>query len=201
MPNDNIELADFLAGTAPAVAVVEPDDIPAPAPVVVVEETIEPPPPFPPPGTAVVNWLSKQCAPVMQVVLADLKRIGMVAKNMHYRYHGKEFYGMHLLADLVADIANLSDELVEVYFMGELQADPPTMEDMCRLALDIDVLCPKDNMYYVGGLKSICLKAIDDVERAKKEMPELKSGTIAVLDSISQKCLVAVGLLEKTLNR
>lgn len=198
MPSDNVALAEFLAGETPAVTVVEPVDA-TPAPVVEVVETVEPDPqPFPPQGTAVVNYISKQVAPVMQVILADIKRIGMVAKNMHYRYRGKEFYGMHLLADLVADIANLSDDLIEVYYMGEQQSDPPVMEDLCRLALDTGVHGPRNDMYYVGALRTLCLKTIDDVEKAKKDI-EVKAGTQAILDNISQKCLVAVGLLQKTL--
>lgn len=198
MPSDNVALAEFLAGETPAVTVVEPVDA-TPAPVVEVVETVVPDPqPFPPQGTAVVNFITKQVAPVMQVVLADLNRICMVAKNMHYRCRGKEFYGLHLLADLVSEIADLGDDLIEVYFMGEMAGDPPLMEDMCRLALDTNVICPRNDMYYVGGLRTICLKTIDDVEKAKKDI-EVKSGTQAILDNISQKCLVAVGLLQKTL--
>ena len=123
-------------------------------------------------------------------LLADLKRIGMSAKNLHYRAKGNEFYGIHLLSDLVYSINSLTDELVEVYFMGELGQDAPSMESVCRTATDIPVDCPStkdDDKYYAGCLSNIVRKTINDVEDIKKTYTEIKAGTHAVLDNISQK--------------
>ena len=86
--------------------------------------------------------------------------------------------------------------------MGEMGQDAPSMEIVCRAAVDIPIVCPdtKDNdKHYVGCLTNIVLKTINDVEGIKKEFTEIKAGTHAVLDNISQKCLVALGLLERTL--
>lgn len=137
---------------------------------------------------------------VITTVLADMKRVGMVAKDMHYHAYGKAFYGLHLLADLVDEIEGMTDDLFEAFFLGMKRGAPaemPTMEEVYRLALDTLVLFPKDKNYWIAGLADICFKTMTDVEVAKK-LPDLKAGVQAILDNISQKCLVAYGLLKKS---
>ena len=137
---------------------------------------------------------------VIITVLSDMKRVGMIAKDLHYHAMGKAFYGMHLLADLVDEIGDMTDELYETYFLG-MKADEPTemplMEEICRKAIDTLVLFPRNKNYWISGLADICYKTMVDIEVAKK-LPDLKAGVQAVLDNISQKCLTAYGLLKKS---
>ena len=196
MPTDTAkELAAFLESTeSTPTEVVEITAIPAaaatlPPPAPVVSTIIEPP---------VVESISPSATEMMTTIIADLKRIGMIAKNLHYRAKGKPFYGIHLLADLIWDVEKETDDLIEVFFMGEQQIEPPLMENVCEKAIALNVLFPKNKNYYEGGLKHICRKTMLDVEAVKKAYPDLCAGTNAVLDTISQKCLVAIGLLAKT---
>lgn len=194
MPNETAkELAAFLESAAPIVnEAVETTAIPVAAavvetpPIAPVDEVVSIPPTLPSIET------------MMTELLADLKRIGMSAKDLHYRSKGKPFYGIHLLADLIWEVAHEADDLVEVFFMGQLQKDPPLMEDVCRLAVDLKVWYVRNHNYFISGLNSICLKTMHDIEKIKKAYPEIYAGTHAVLDAISQKCLVAIGLLTKT---
>lgn len=136
----------------------------------------------------------------METVLADLCRIGMASKNWHYRARGKAFYGEHLLADLVWEVLSLSDQIIEVYYMGECGGNPPLMETIARNALDIDLpyTIDGDDTAFTKALRDLFLRTINAVEDAKKN-PLLKAGTHAVLDEVSQKCLVRLGLIEQTL--
>ena len=176
-------LAEFLVNEEP-----EAVEITSVAPVSVIVPTAETAP------TTVQPIADEK----MSSLLADLKRIGMEAKNLHYMSSGKAFYGLHKLADLIYDVEYEADQVAEVYFMGERQIDPPRMEIVYRHAIEIPVAHPRDNNYNVTGLKRICLKTIHDVEEIKQSFPALSAGTNAVLDTISQKCLVAIGFLSKT---
>lgn len=135
--------------------------------------------------------------PIMKV-LADIWAIGMCAKDLHYRAAGTPFYSLHILADIMWDVIRESDDLIETYYLGENRSEPPMMEKIFQMAIDT---CPakiETKEPYAERLLAICHRTIDDVEEAKK-MPEIKSGVHAVLDTISQKALVSVGLLSQTL--
>lgn len=189
MPTTANALADFLAAES-GVPVVTPMPTVEIVPTETEVDIVAPVPPKAPDP-----YLS------FETLAADLKRIGMSSKNLHYRYKGKEFYGMHLLADLVYDVEKFVDDLIEVYFMGECGCDAPRMEDICRKATEIEVIGPSDELYFVGCLHNIVFKALRDVEQIKKDFPTIKAGTHAILDNISQKCLVAIGLLDRTLRK
>lgn len=176
-------LAEFLVNEAPEAVVVTNEN---PVPIIVPTADTAP--------TTVQPIADEK----MLSLLADLKRIGIEAKNLHYLSFGKAFYGLHQLGDLIYNVESESDDLIEGYFMGERQIDPPRMEIVYRHAIEIPVAHPRDNNYDVTGLKRICLKTIHDIEEIKQSFPALSAGTNSVLDTISQKCLVAIGFLSKT---
>ena len=180
--NINTDLAGFLLGDSPAAVetiVVAPDDSIAPI------ASIPPAPVFP----------DEEMADLM----AHLKCIGMCAKDMHYRCKGKAFYGLHQLGDLTWQLSDETDKIAEIYFMGERGITPPRMKDVCAKAVRIEVAYPSDDKYFIGGLMNICLQTMHKVEGIKNRFKDLKSGTVAVLDQISQNCLLNIGLLDQTM--
>ncbi len=194
MPEDNIQqnLADYLTGVAPTapigenvmVVAAEPIEEIAPAPPIAVDVPVAP---IPTPDDD------------MKVLMAHLKRIGMCAKDMHYRCKGKPFYGLHELADLVWEVNHETDQIAEIYFMGERGINPPRMADVCIMAANLPVNYPSNDKYFIGGTMDACLQTMHKIEDIKNRFPELKSGTVAILDSISQQCLLRIGLLDQTM--
>lgn len=196
MPTENAKeaLTTFLAEDAPVLAGAAAP-IPAPVPVAVEQVSanpdsvavtvIAPPPPSP------VDLITE--------LTAHLKRIGMAAKDLHYRAKGKAFYGEHLLADLVLKVEENADDLIEVYFLGQTGITPPRMADVCMQAATLPVDYPTNEFYFEKGLFDICFKTARLVERIKKDCPNLVAGVHAVLDKISQEAYTAIGLLDQTI--
>lgn len=185
MPNE--DLVGFLMGEPPVVeAVTVTPEVPVPAPAAEII-TSAPPISMPQPDEEMRNLMSW------------MKRIGMCAKDMHYRCKGKPFYGLHELADLVYETEHITDQIAEIYFMGERGIEPPRMEDVCRTAASLPINYPTDDRYFIGGTMDACLQAMHKIEDIKRNFTNLKSGTIAVLDAISQQCLLSIGLLDQTM--
>lgn len=189
MPNEvKNDLAGYLLGEAPAAVetiVVSPEAPVAPVGLTPPVAAIPPAPVFP----------DSEMADLM----AYLKCIGMCAKDMHYRCKGKAFYGLHQLGDLTWQLADETDKIAEIYFMGERGINPPRMKEVCANAVGIEVMYPSDDKYFIGGLMNICLQTMHKIEAIKNNYPDLKSGTVAVLDQISQNCLLNIGLLDQTM--
>ena len=180
--NIKADLAGFLSGETPAAVetIVVVPEVQPPA-----VEPIPPAPLFP--------------DAEMEDLMAHLKCIGMCAKDMHYRCKGKAFYGLHQLGDLTWQLADETDKIAEIYFMGERGITPPRMKDICARAVNIEVMYPQNDKYFIGGLMNICLQTMHRIEDIKSRFPDLKSGTVAVLDQISQNCLLNIGLLDQTM--
>jgi hypothetical protein len=188
MPNE--DLVGFLMGApAPvAEAVTVAPDTPMTAPAAeIIATTLDPEIPIPQPDEEMRNLMSW------------MKRIGMCAKDMHYRCKGKPFYGLHELADLVYEVEHETDQIAEIYFLGERGIEPPRMADVCSAAASLPVNYPSNDKYFIGGTMNACLQTMHKIEDIKKNFPDLKSGTVAVLDAISQHCLLAIGLLDQTM--
>lgn len=167
-----------------------------------------PPPPAPlaplpplepeiPAATIVVTAVEPLENPIFTVI-TDLKCIGMCAKDLHYRAFGTPFYGLHMLADLIWEVEHETDDLIEAYYMGENRSDPPMMDKIYEKAIKCIPFVVADKDMYIRRLMNVCHRTIDDVEAAKA-LPNLKAGVQAILDNISQKTLVSVGLLSQTL--
>lgn len=131
-------------------------------------------------------------------LMAKVKRIGMCAKDLHYRAKGKPFYGLHLLADLAYQVEEDTDHIAEVYFMGDRGLEPPRMTQVFGRANSLVVLYPEGDNYFIGGLMDICRITMHSIEDIKQKF-DVKSGVAAVLDKISEHCLLAIGLLDQTM--
>ena len=188
-------LAEFLSTSMPTDVVVISGEAPAALPIAVESPLEASPVSMAIPAESSTNMPDEK----MFQLLAHLKRIGMCAKDMHYRVKGKAFYGEHLLADLIWDAEHETDDLIEIYFMGERDKTPPRMAEVCKTAVAIDVTYEANDKYFESGVKDICYRTMKLIDSIKKECPDLAAGTHAVLDTASQKCLLALGLISQTL--
>lgn len=192
MPNEDVAktLTEFLTQETAPIAVEGSVDV-KPTEIVSKETVITPA------GTTEVIAIREN--PVYRVI-TDVCRLRMCAKNLHYRYIGRDFYGIHLLADRIWELEKFADDLIETYIMGSLQQLPPKMEEVNNDALTIVLDMPAPlitsglDADLIEQLKAICKKTIADVEIAKQEL-NIMAGTQSVLDNISQKALVAIGLV------
>ena len=197
----DVTLKDFLVGGAPVgpaipdTTVIVANDPEATTPAIVQEivNALEGAEPVPAPILDIVFPDEE-----MLDLMAHVKRIGMCAKDLHYRAKGKPFYGLHLLADLVHQVEEDTDHIAEVYFMGDRGIEPPRMTQVFGRANSLMVWYPRDNNYFIGGLMDICRTSMHLIEDIKKKY-EVKSGVAAVLDKISEHCLLAIGLLDQTM--
>ena len=142
----------------------------------------------------------KTCA---EKVCAGIKAVGLAAKDLHYRAKGKSFYSEHLLADLAWNVEKLTDDFIEVYYMGDKGWDPPLMGQIYCLANAwlIENQSADDDLtteFWARRLLRVCEDLIANVEVAKDVLNK-KSGTQAVLDEISKQVLQVVGLLKRNL--
>lgn len=135
-----------------------------------------------------------------KAILAGLVCIEMVAKNLHYNAKDKEFYGVHLLADLIGDVQSERDKINEVCYLG-FGATPPLMEEVYLMAAlnlkDKEIKFFEDDKM-ISALGGYCDRIIMLIEERKKADPEMVAGVQAVLDEISQKLLTSRGLLRRT---
>ena len=144
----------------------------------------------------------------IDLIVANLCTVGMLAKDLHYRARGRAFYAIHLLADLVWEVRKSVDELLEVYYLGEKQTVPPLMaayESHAAKTVEsilggVNVTADFSGEYHedqiLQALIVACKETAELVEQAKAK--PLRSGTNAVLDEISKKALQNAGLLGRT---
>ncbi len=140
-------------------------------------------------------------------ICAGIKAIGMAAKDLHYRAKGTAFYSEHLLAELAWNVERMTDDFIEVYYMGDKGWAPPLMGQIFRLAdtwlLDnADGDMPTDENstteYWAARLLRACEDVVAQIEVAKDVLNK-KAGTQAVLDDISKQVLLVCGLLKQNL--
>lgn len=202
MPTDDVKktLTDYLVNAEPiqeTVVVVSGD--PEATPPAIVQEIVNEAA-----AAAAEPGIGISVEPVypdgeMTNLMAMVKRIGMCAKDLHYRAKGKPFYGLHQLADLAYQVESDTDQIAEVYFLGARGIEPPKMitvyDKAC--AMKVDYPSQSDN-YFIVGLMNICRYTMVAVENIKKNF-EIEAGVHAVLDKISEHCLLSIGLLDQTL--
>ena len=136
-------------------------------------------------------------------ICAGIKAVGLAAKDLHYRAKGSAFYSEHLLADLAWNVEKLTDDFIEVFYMGDKGWTPPLMGQIYCLANSWlqDGVKPVDGQsteYWASRLLRACEDVVAQVEVAKDVLNK-KSGTQAVLDEISKQVLQVVGLLTQNL--
>lgn len=180
------ELAQFLSGE-PGVAVEKIE--------------VSPAPPQTEPEIESAIGAEQTCDGQMLALLAHVNRVGMCAKDVHYLVKGQQFYGLHKLADLVWEVGNTTDDLIECYYMGARGIEPPRMAAVAQVACSIPVSYPGRDMNenLIGGLYLLCIDTVHLIERIKADNPKLLAGVSSVVDGLSQKLLVVIGLLDQTL--
>lgn len=146
----------------------------------------------------------KQLESPMEKLLKTISATAMVAKDLHYKAHGKPFLANHELADMVAEIEKHKDTINEIYYMGELQSNPPLSMVICGGGVEIvrglygeGMAVEEDTL--IGDLHSLCQQVADAVESVK-DGTGIKSGTQAVLDEISKDAMQCAGFLKNVLN-
>lgn len=135
----------------------------------------------------------------MTMLMARLKVVGMEAKDLHYRAKGNAFFSLHEMADLIWDMDRLTDNIAELYFLGVRAQVPPLMHQVYGKAIQLPCKEASDLPQFISRLRDSVVACIREVEQIKKTYPELISGVVALLDEISQKSLLALGFLERTL--
>lgn len=140
----------------------------------------------------------------MERLMKTISATAMVAKDLHYKAHGKPFLANHELADMVAEIEKHNDTINEIYYMGELQSNPPLAPVICGGGVEIvrglygeGMAVEEDAL--IGYLHSLCQQVAEAVETVKEEVG-IKSGVQAVLDEISKDALKCAGFLKNVLN-
>ena len=140
-------------------------------------------------------------------ICAGIKAVGLAAKDLHYRAKGEAFYSEHLLADLGWQIEKLTDDFIEVYYLGDKGWNPPLMGQIYGIAntwvnnatggMSADSE-EASTEYWARRLLRVCEDLIENVEIAKDVLTK-KAGTQAVLDEISKQVLQVAGLLKRNL--
>lgn len=125
----------------------------------------------------------------MQNVIVNLIVVNWICNDLHYKWRGHSFYGMHLLADRVRDFGSAEDDINEAYYLGFCNEIPPSDVSNASLATAQYKKVVDEN----GGcpLKSLAAQfsyLAASVESAKR-IEGLPAGIHAVLDNISQKAL------------
>lgn len=137
-------------------------------------------------------------------VCALIKAVGMAAKDLHYRAKGEAFYSEHLLADLGWQVERLTDDFIEVYYLGDKGWNPPLLGEIYAKAqselpyLAKDTADSVDTGFWARRLLEVCEKLAASVEKAKATLTT-KAGTQAALDEISKQVLQVAGLLKRNL--
>lgn len=144
----------------------------------------------------------------MEKIITGAMCVIALADDLHYGSSGVGFYSDHLLADRVKDgIDKAIDALKEAYYMGEMKTVPPLTSDlMVRAAGETDEVRAKldgtsaatANEVFLMRLNYAADTLVHRIEDVKKTN-QLCSGTVAILDGISQSMLVAVALTERRL--
>ena len=145
---------------------------------------------------------------LMDEILVSVMSVQALADDLHYRSSGKNFYALHLLADRVKENLNDTiDGIKEVYFLGEIKSEPPstdylmlktsknaaTVRNAATEGIDAD-----HDLALVLAVKLATDLVIKNIEMFKKENQNLLSGTVALLDGLSQSMILANALLDRT---
>lgn len=142
----------------------------------------------------------KECAAKL---LAAIKAVGLAGKDLHYRAKGEAFYSEHLLADLAWNIERLTDDFIEVFYLGEKEWTPPTMASVYQnAALSLPFVGEESEEasteFWARRLLKTCETLVEAVEIAKNEL-SVRAGVQAALDETSKQALQVAGLLKRNL--
>lgn len=146
----------------------------------------------------------------MNEILASMSAVTILADDLHYRSLGRGFYALHLLADRVKeDLDKDMDALRESYYLGQNMTTPPTTCSTYAEAVSIAENHRKSissdgidvNLHLILVLKSAVHSLYCLIEQKKRDAAQsdaFASGVVSLLDGISQKMLIAHGLLDRS---
>lgn len=145
----------------------------------------------------------------MKDILAQIIAVKILSEELHYHSKGCCFYALHLLADRVKDgLDSDMDALRESYYMGQLVSEVPCTCELYEAGIKI----VRDLWQQVSGegvsenkrlvllLRNAVHTLFCQIEETKGNTASepLCSGVVAILDGVSQKMLIAHGLLDRT---
>ena len=71
----------------------------------------------------------------MKEIIGYLMAIQKIAKGIHYKVHGYNFYGDHLLCDRIVDnLDGFIDDIFENYFLGH-EEEAPQQREIVEISL------------------------------------------------------------------
>ena len=123
----------------------------------------------------------------MQDVIVNLIVVEWLCNDLHYKWRGHSFYGMHLLADRVRDFGSAEDDINETFYLGFEGNNPPTDSSNAALAIkQYDKVNGENGNCPLRSLAAQFSYLAASVETAKR-IEGLPSGIHSILDNISQK--------------
>ena len=145
----------------------------------------------------------------MKDILAQIVAVKILSQELHYHASGCCFYALHLMADRVKEgLDEDMDALREAYYMGQLTSPVPCTCELYEAGIkttntiwqSVPDEGASENKRLVLRLKAAVHMLFCQIEELKNNSAAepLCSGVVAILDSISQKMLVAHGLLDRT---
>ena len=125
----------------------------------------------------------------MPEVIVNIIVVDWLCNDLHYKWRGHSFYGMHLLADRVRNFGSAKDDINEVYFLGYMGIVPPADKDNSVKAItQYDKVCKENGgcpLKSLGAQLSYLLASVENAKRTEG----LPAGVHAILDSVSQSAL------------
>ena len=111
-----------------------------------------------------------------------------LADDLHYNSFGAGFYEKHLLADRIRDFGSAIDDLKECHFLGADKTTPPNGATFAASASEIYYRIVAEQSDSLKRLEACLGEIVSGIEEVKAA-GGLKSGVVAILDSVSTSAL------------
>ncbi len=133
----------------------------------------------------------------MKDTILNLIAIKAVCKDMHYGATGQQFYGLHLLADRIAEpISGFIDSIKEVCFLGNELDAPSSAEIHADLPGSIPTFTnPQTTLETLKELLKLAEYRIEEITA----LPSITQGELNLLGEVAQHLKLSRGLVHRTL--
>lgn len=137
----------------------------------------------------------------MKDCIVRLTVIKNLAKDIHYNAHGREFYGIHLLMDRVADgLDQFIDDIKENIYLGRGQFPPASKEIFKVAEAMLPEKLPYDTVAQMGILADFISGTLENIFELVQNTTILMNGDVALFDDISKDLRKKLGLINNTIN-
>lgn len=137
----------------------------------------------------------------MKDCIVRLTVIKNLAKDIHYNAHGREFYGIHLLMDRVADgLDQFIDDIKENIYLGRGQFPPASKEIFKVAEAMLPEKLPYDTVAQLGILADFISGTLENIFELVQNTTILMNGDVALFDDISKDLRKKLGLINNTIN-